>query len=188
MDSQYIRQVLAGDTNAFRYFIQTYRDMGFTIAMSMLKDEQSAEETVHDAFVNAFKALSKFNQSSKFSTWFYRIVVNEALRRLKDRKKEKIDFVEEYDIEPASENQILLLEAKERKMLINEALNRLSPDLSLVLHLFYLEDCSLREVEAITGWSPSKIRVSLHRGRKQMLTILNILLKEIPANGPASKK
>jgi RNA polymerase sigma factor (sigma-70 family) len=178
MDSDYIRQVLAGDTDAFRYFIQTYRDMAFTIAMSILKDENSAKEVVNDAFVNAYKALSKFKQSSKFSTWFYRIVVNEALRRLKTQKTEKIDFIENYDAGPATEDLDLPLEATERKMLINEALDRLPPDESLVLRLFYLEECSIKEVETITGWSSSKVKVSLHRARKHMLAILNILQKE----------
>jgi RNA polymerase sigma factor (sigma-70 family) len=178
MDSEYIRQVLAGDTNAFRYFIQTYRDMAFSIAMSILKDENSAKEVVNDAFVNAYKALSKFKQSSKFSTWFYRIVVNEALRRLKDRKLEKIDFVDDYDAGPATQDLILPLEERERKILINEALDRLPPDESLVLRLFYLEECSIKEVETITGWSSSKVKVSLHRARKRMLAILNILQKE----------
>jgi RNA polymerase sigma factor (sigma-70 family) len=178
MDSDYIRQVLAGDTDAFRYFIQTYRDMAFTIAMSILKDENGAREVVNDAFVNAYKALPKFKQSSKFSTWFYRIVVNEALRGLKDRKMEKIDFVDDYGAGPATQDLILSLEARERKILINEALDRLPPDESLVLRLFYLEECSIKEVGTITGWSSSKVKVSLHRGRKHMLTILNILQKE----------
>jgi RNA polymerase sigma factor (sigma-70 family) len=177
MESEYIRQVLAGDTDAFRYFIQTYRDMAFTLAMSMLKDENSAKEVVNDAFVNAYKALPKFKQTSKFSTWFYRIVVNEALRRLNARRMDKIDFVNDYDVEPATDDLVLPLEERERKILINEALDRLPPDESLVLRLFYLEECSIKEVESITGWSSSKVKVSLHRARKHMLAILNILIK-----------
>lgn len=77
------------------------------------------------ALRNAYKALPKFKQSSKFSTWFYRIVVNEALRRLKDRKMEKIDFVDDYGAGPATQDLILSLEARERKILINEALDRM---------------------------------------------------------------
>ena len=158
--------------------------MAFTIAISILKDEYRAEEVVHDAFVNAFKALPKFRQSSKFSTWFYRIVVNEALQRLKKRKNEKIDFVDDFDAEPVAEDLILSLEAKERKILINEALNRLPADESLALRLFYLEESSIKEVEAITGWSSSKVKVSLHRGRKHMLILLNKLLNKTSNNGP----
>lgn len=162
--------------------------MAFTIAISILKDEYRAEEVVHDAFVNAFKALPKFRQSSKFSTWFYRIVVNEALQRLKKRKNEKIDFVDDFDAEPVAEDLILSLEAKERKILINEALNRLPADESLALRLFYLEESSIKEVEAITGWSSSKVKVSLHRGRKHMLILLNKLISKTSNNGPDGKK
>jgi RNA polymerase sigma factor (sigma-70 family) len=184
MDSHYIRQVLAGDTDAFRYFIRTYRDTAFSIAMSMLKDENSAKEVVNDAFVNAYKALPKFKQSSKFSTWFYRIVVNEAFLRLKHRKMEKIDFVDDYAVEPAAGNLILPMEVRERTILINQALDRLPTDESLVLRLFYLEECSIKDVEAITGWSSSKVKVSLHRARLVsagilILTFLFLLEKVI---------
>lgn len=188
MDNYYIRQAMIGDTDAIRSIIKDYRDMAFSIACSILKDEHSSEEVVHDAFVNAFKALPKFNQSSKFSTWFYRIVVNQALQRLKKRKTDKIDFVENFDTEPVVEDYILSLEAKERKKLINDALNRLPPDESLALRLFYLEEISIKEVEMITGWSASKVKVSLHRARKHLLTILNKLLNETSNNGTAGKK
>jgi RNA polymerase sigma factor (sigma-70 family) len=188
MDNYYIQQALIGDTDAIRSIIKAYRDMAFTIAISILKDEYSAEEVVHDAFVNAFKGLPRFNQSSKFSTWFYRIVVNQALQRLKKRKKDKIDFVDNFDAEPVAEDLILSLDAKERKILINEALNRLPTDESLALRLFYLEESSIKEVGAITGWTASKVKVSLHRARKHMLIILNKLLNKTSNNGTAKKK
>jgi len=70
----------------------------------------------------------------------------------KTQKTEKIDFIENYDAGPATEDLDLPLEATERKMLINEALDRLPPDESLVLRLFYLEECSIKEVETITGF------------------------------------
>ena len=70
MDVLYIRKVLGGDTEAFSYFITTYKHMAFSIAMSVLKDSFLAEEAVQKAFINAFRNLDSFHQQSKFSTWF----------------------------------------------------------------------------------------------------------------------
>lgn len=188
MEDDYIQQALIGNTDALRYFIKTYRDMAYTIAMSILRDEHSAEETVHDAFVKAFKGLAKFNRSSKFSTWFYRIVVNEALQRAKKRRREKIILIASYDAEPVDEELILSLEARDRRIMINDALRRLPPDESLVLRLFYLEESSIKEVQTITGWSTSKIKVCLHRARKHLLIVLNKINNEIDNHGISGKE
>lgn len=177
MDNLYIQKIRDGDTDAFRYFINAYRDMAFTIAMSVLKDEQMAEEVVQDAFLKAYNGLAKFNQRSKFGTWFYRIVTNEALQRLKKNRREQINFTEEYNDEPVDESFLLSLDAKEQTYLINEALNRLSSNESLALRLFYLEENSLKDVAEITGWSESNIKVMLHRARKNILILLNKPLK-----------
>ena len=75
MDEQYIRRVIEGDTNAFRFIISKYKDMSFSIAISIVKSDLTAEEAVQDAFVKAFQNLRKFKFKSKFSTWLYKIVV-----------------------------------------------------------------------------------------------------------------
>lgn len=177
MDDLYIQKIRDGDVSAFRYFIDTYQDMAFTIAMSVLKDEQMAEEAVQDAFLKAYNGLVKFNRRAKFSTWFYRIITNEALRRLKKNKRDQVRFVEKCSDEPADETFLLSLDAKEQAYLINEALNRLPPKESLALRLFYLEENSLKDIKEITGWSESNTKVILYRARKNMLILLNRILK-----------
>lgn len=87
MDNLYIDKVLGGDTEAFRYFLRTYKDMGYNIAISILNDEYFAEEVVQDAFMKVFNGLKSFKRKSKFKTWFYRIVVNESFQRLKKLKR-----------------------------------------------------------------------------------------------------
>ena len=163
----------------------TYRDMAFTLAMSVLKDRAAAEDAVQDAFVEAFQALPRFRRTAKFSSWLYRIVVHRALKQLKKQQREKLTFLENRDDEPIDEGLLLSWEAKERRTRINEGLDRLAPDESLALRLFYLEECSIHEVKEITGWSSAKVKVCLHRGRKHLLILLNKQLKE---NGEAQNR
>lgn len=157
MDEIYIRKVCEGDAESFRYFIKTYKDMAYSLAISIVKDEFRAEEVVQDAFVKAFHGLKSFNQKSKFSTWFYRIVVNESFSHLKKINKEVIQFRQDYDTEIPDENDILALQNEEQAFLVNEALKMLSANESLALRLFYLEETSINTLCEVTGWSSQTI-------------------------------
>ena len=178
MDDFYIKKVLSGDIQAFRYFVKQYKDMAFSVAMSVIKEEFSAEEVVQDAFLKAFKALSSFNQKSKFSSWLYRIVLNESYAKLKKMKRDMVSYAENYDEEIIDESILLDLKADEQSYLINTALNELSPKESVALRLFYLQEESIKEVCVITGWTEANTRVILHRARKNMLTVVNSLFKK----------
>lgn len=177
MDEIYIRKVCEGDTESFRYFLKQYKDMAFSVAISVVKDEFIAEEVVQDAFMKAFNALKSFNRQSKFSTWFYRIVSNESFMRLKKMKRDIISFNPDYNNDIADESVLLSLQADEQTYLINEALKKLPPNESLALRLFYLEEESIKAVCEITGWSESNTKVILHRARKNMLIAVNQLMK-----------
>ncbi len=177
MDDVFIKKVCAGDKDAFRYFVAKYKDMGFTVAVSLVKDEFTAQEVVQDAFVKAYRNLSSFSNRSSFRTWFYRIVVNEALMRLKRDKKEFISYTGELSNETVDQNTLATLKEEEQVYLINEALQKLPPKESLALRLFYLEEESIKEVCEITGWTESNSKVILHRARKNMFMIMHQLLK-----------
>jgi RNA polymerase sigma-70 factor (ECF subfamily) len=165
MDNIYIDKVLSGDIEAFRYFIKTYKDMGFNLAVSIIKDEQYAEEIVQDAFMKAFKGLKSFKRTAKFKSWFYRIVVNEAFQRLRSNKRGlQLNYLEESD------KKLLKYQADdtqdERIDKIRAVLKMLPPKEGLVLNLFYLEETSVKDIGKITGWTTSNIKVILHRARK----------------------
>jgi len=177
MDDLYISKVCAGDENAFRYFIKTYKDMAFSIAVSVVKDEFTAQEVVQDAFVKAFHHIRSFSKRSSFSTWFYRIVTNEALMRLRKMKKEIIAFTADLTVEVMDENALASLKEEEQHYLVNEALQKLPAKESLALRLFYLQEESVKEVCEITGWSESNTKTILHRARKNMFGILTQLMK-----------
>lgn len=177
-DDLHIRNVLEGDEGAFRYFITEYKDMAFTVAISIVKEDSIAQEVVSDAFLKAFNSLRSFKKEALFSTWLYRIVVNEALMRLRKTKREIITFNADYDRDVQDEDALFCLEESEQSHLINEALKMLSPNESLVLRLFYLQEENIRSVCDITGMSASNVKVTLHRGRKNMFRIIGQLKKQ----------
>ena len=178
MDEICINQILQGDSQAFRQLITKYKDMAYSIAMSVVKDEFYAEEILQESFLIAYDKLATFKGNSKFSTWFYRIVINQSFKIAKKHKTEFVDFVETPpEISDEIENTILKLELDDQKHYITEALKKITPKESLILRLFYLDENSIEEIRSITGWSSSNIKVILHRARINLKHILTEIYK-----------
>jgi RNA polymerase sigma factor (sigma-70 family) len=175
MELTYIRQIIAGDTERFGYFVNTYKHLAFTIAFRIVNNHEDAEEVVQDAFVKAYTSLHNFRQDSKFSTWLYKIVVNTALSKTRRKKLSTADndatVIEEIAIE-GLENAYAKLAHEEQKRIINAALDEMNMEDSLLLTLFHLQELSLDEIMEITGIPKENIKVKLHRARKKMFTIL----------------
>ena len=176
MDDLYLKKIIDGDTGSFRYFIQKYKDAGYSLAMSVVKDEFQAQEVLQNAFIKAYSGLATFKGKSKFSTWFYRILINEAFKSSK-RKNNRTHIeliagkIPDSDYFEASDKE------EYQKHCINEALERINPRERLALRLFYLEECSVEEITEITGWTESNVKVILHRARGHMKQALESCYK-----------
>lgn len=177
IDAALIESVKKGDTQAFRLLVDKYKDVSLSLACSILKDKEKAEDVLQNAFMKVFQKANSFKHQSAFSSWLYRIVVNTAYNELK-RNKSYLDLNDVNTIEPLTNEKtaIQYLKEEEQKKYVILALDKLKADEALVLRLFYLCDMSLKEVQQITNFTSSKIKVDLHRGRKNMEIVLRGLL------------
>lgn len=177
IDVVLIESVKKGDTQAFRQLVDKYKDVSLSLACSILKDKEKAEDVLQDAFMKVFQKANGFKHQSAFSSWLYRIVVNTAYNELKRNKSySDLDDLNSTESLANDKTAIQYLKEEEQKTYVILALNRLKPDEALVLRLFYLCDMSLKEVQEITNFTSSKIKVDLHRGRKNMEMALRGLL------------
>ncbi len=176
MEDIYIERVKKGDVEAFRYIVRQYQHMAYSVAMSVVKNEFLAQEVVQEAFINIYQNIGQFKRQSKFSTWMYRIVINKAFRM---GEKERRYTVEPKDAieEEVDDSYMDGLATDDRKYYINEVLFRMPTNESLALRLFYLQEMSIKEMQEVTGWSLSNIKVLLHRARNRFQTELNSMLK-----------
>ncbi|MDY8137680.1 RNA polymerase sigma factor [Aquimarina sp. 2201CG5-10] len=165
-ETDLIYRIRDGDTNAFRQLVNTYKDVSLSLSFSILKDQDLAEDVLQDAFIKVFEKIDTFKFGAKFSTWLYRIVVNTSYNALKKSKNHyhRLDTDKEINV---SVNDTALRQLKEddQKKYIQIALENLRSDEALVLRLFYLCELNINEIKQSTGFSKSKIKVDLHRGR-----------------------
>ncbi|WP_339869067.1 RNA polymerase sigma factor [uncultured Algoriphagus sp.] len=179
-DQHYIKKTLEGNLNAYGQLIQKHEKYVYTLALRILKNREEAEEAAQDAFMKAFHALKNFEGNSKFTTWLYKIVYNEALGRLRKSKNYtiKLDEVEVLDSDSIDYlDGLKSLQLIERKELIKQGLDALKPAESAVLTLFYLEEQSIKEIEEIMSLTSSHVKILLHRGRKSLLESLRAITK-----------
>lgn len=172
-DFELISKINKGDTAAFRELIFIYKDVSLSLAFSILKNKVLAEDILQDVFVKVYEKLNTFKFKSSFKTWLYRIVVNTCYNEIKKAKNNTIPLDDNLNISVLDRSR--LSETEQRKY-INFALEKLRPDESLVLRLHYLCELSIKEIEEITGFKSSKIKVDLHRGRDNMHFQLKQLL------------
>jgi RNA polymerase sigma-70 factor (ECF subfamily) len=180
-DQIYIDKVLDGDTSSYSYFVEEYKDMAYTVALKIVRNTEDAEEVAQDSFIKAFQQLKTFQGKSKFSTWLYTIVYRTAISKTR-KKKIEITNIDEYVIDnystDTSFSQIEELKHKEQQKYIKAAIDRL-PELDAVLvTLFYINDNSLDEIEKITGYTKTNIKVRLFRARKKLYKSLEYFLKK----------
>lgn len=175
LDRHIIQRIKEGDMQAFRYMVDAYKDMSLSLVVSIIKNQVMAEDVLQEAFIKVFQKIHTFKFKASFSTWLYRIVVNTSYNELKRNR-----FTSQIDtLETVSEFQLNkedLLQEENQKRFINLALGAINADEALVLRLFYLSEMSIKEIVKITGFSSSKVKVCLHRGRDNLNFQLRKLL------------
>jgi RNA polymerase sigma factor (sigma-70 family) len=178
-DSDYvlIDKILRGDLFASRTLVDRHKDYAFTIAYRILNNREEAEEAAQDAFVKAFNAFNNFNRDAKFTTWFYRIVVNAALSIQQKKKLATQDIDTAYNIS-GDDNERNRHKKQEQRYYIEKALKLLSPDDVTVITLFYLKEQSLEEIAETLNIETNTIKVKLHRARKRLGDVMQDILKE----------
>jgi len=179
-DQIYIDRVLQGDTNAFAYLVNKYKNLTYTVAMKIVRNHEDAEEVAQDSFIKAYSQLHTFKGESKFSTWLYTIVYRNSITKIR-KKKITTTNIDSYVIDNHKSDydfpQIEAIKNGEQKKYIAEAIDNLPETDAFLITLYYLDESSVEEIEQITGLTKTNVKVKLFRARKKLYNELSLLLK-----------
>jgi RNA polymerase sigma-70 factor, ECF subfamily len=181
-DGDLVDAARKGDADAFRTLFERYHRRAYSLAYGVVHNADDALDVVQDAFIKAHKYLDKFEGTSSFYTWLYRIVMNLAIDHLrKHRKSRAVDFsdaaVREDDASVGDEAllpKILgghpgrALVDKEIRGRIEVALAELSDNHRAVLVMRELEGLSYEEMAQVMGCSKGTIMSRLFHARRNM--------------------
>lgn len=157
-----------GEPEAFRELFETYRNKVYSIALRFAGDEAAAMDIAQDTFLKLFSSIQDFRGESTFETWVYRVVVNSCL----DRQRKLSRFV------PMAEEFLATLRASgdalagmlraELAGRIRAAVDKLSPELRIVVVLRYTEGLSYDQIAEVLGCSAGTVASRLNRAHKAL--------------------
>lgn len=173
-EQRIIAQILAGKSDEFAYFLDTYGQQVFALIARMTDSDEDAEELTQDTFMKAYEHLHQFNGGSSFSTWLYRIAYNTTLSALRKRQVETTVVSDRLwqNLEDTQVDSALDDSSEERIEALQRALRQLPPDERALVSLFYEEERSIGEIAGILGQTESNVKVRLHRLRKKLYVLM----------------
>jgi RNA polymerase sigma-70 factor (ECF subfamily) len=179
-EHEILARVIAGDVEAFEYFVVTYQKRMTRFVYTLLRDPSEADVITQDVFVKAFRALPEFQGQSAFETWLTRIAIN-AVRDHIRRRKPVVYFSELRSdpnddgpelpaaFDPADgtspERDLLSRDIRRR---IAEALVDLSPRQRAVFVMKHYEEKSIAEIVEATGLDEGTIKSHLFRAARKL--------------------
>lgn len=150
----------------FERLIEEYADRIYNIALRITGHPQEAEDVMQEAFLNAFRSWASFRGEATPATWLYRIAVNAALERA--RQRHPLDFLSEVveeDIQDWSSSVVELVQRAELQERVLAGIQLLPPDLRVVLVLRDIDGLSTAEAAAALEISEAALKSRLHRAR-----------------------
>lgn len=157
-----------GDKNAFRWVVQTYQRMLFSLAVKMLADEEEAKDAVQETFIRAWQHICSYDERKSLSTWLYTIATRLCLDRIRHlRFTTHLPEDEEAMRRLASESDTHReLECGEWVKIVRLMSEGMSEKQRLVFTLCQLEGLSSDEVEQITGLDARQVKSNLYVARQ----------------------
>lgn len=183
-DQSLIRQVRAGDVDAFGGLVLRYQDRLFGTLAHLLGSLDDARDVTQDAFVLAFEKLSTFRGDSAFYSWLFRIAYNAAMtRKRKDRRQPaSIDETrqqrgDELRDERADADPAAALDTAERQTMVRRALDELAEDYRTAIILKEIEGLRYDEIADMVGCPIGTVRSRIHRARHELREKLSRTIK-----------
>lgn len=175
-DEVLCQRIAGRDDTAFDLLVARWQGRTYRLAWSILRDVEDARDLSQEAFVRLYETAASFQGRARFSTWFYRILVNLCLdhrrRRVGWRRLLVTDTAgggDEPDTplverQPGETGDPADAVDQERMMArLWEAVHRLSPQQRAAILLQVQEDLSTPEIAEVLRCSEATVRVHLHR-------------------------
>ncbi|MBN2000550.1 RNA polymerase sigma factor [candidate division KSB1 bacterium] len=159
-----------GDFAAFDKLVQTFQNYAYALAFRFLNHTTDAEDVVQEAFIRVWKNIKSFNMNKKFTTWFYRIVVNLCYDRQKYLKRKTRHFLSFHESNQDFFDENTNLEENITNRSRIDSIFKIVQDLPLKQKMIFIlrdfQDFDLLEIAEILGISNNSVRSHLSQARR----------------------
>lgn len=181
------------EADAFRAIIKTHNQRLYRIARGVVRNDSEAEDIVQEAYVRAFAALATFRGDASLATWLSRIVINEALGRLRKRRRTVAmpaspeAQIIQFPLNPSDDPERTMAQ-RQILRLVERATDNLPDVYRTVFIARVIEGLNIEETADLLGVRPETVKTRLHRARALVRKALDdeigpVLLDAFPFAG-----
>ncbi|MEE4312237.1 MAG: sigma-70 family RNA polymerase sigma factor [candidate division KSB1 bacterium] len=176
-DKTIIQLALEGDQKAYTEILCRYRTAIYNLIYKMVRNHEETEDLVQEAFIKAFSSLATFNEEYAFSTWLYKIAINNCIDHFRKKKLKTFsidtpiqskDGVITREFSDTSFVPDRTLLSKEKSRLIQEAIDRLPEKYKVSIVLRHNEDRSYEEISKILDIPLGTVKARIFRAREML--------------------
>lgn len=180
-DTLLIKRALHGDQKAFKKLRFKYHDAIYNLVYRMIHDKEEVEDLTQEAFIKAFTSLSSFNEEYAFSTWLYKIASNNSIDYIRKKKLQTFsidkpieskdsDFT--FEVPDSTFEPDLELIARQRKNMLEEAVNALPPKYRQVILMRHVDELEYQEIAKQLKLPLGTVKAHIFRAREMLYKYL----------------
>jgi RNA polymerase sigma-70 factor, ECF subfamily len=177
-DELIVKFVLKGNTQLFSEIVNRYKEKVYSLTYRFTEDMGEAQDLSQEVFITVYKKLYTFKESSRFSTWLYRINYNLCIdwqRKNKKRKKMNVEVNDNIESGNSFNLEDSFIETQKRGA-VRSSINSMDEKYRTVLILFHFEGFSYEDIGEVLGIPVKTVETRLYRAR-------GILKKELSRYG-----
>jgi RNA polymerase sigma-70 factor (ECF subfamily) len=180
-DLNLVKLARNGDRNAYRVLVERYQRKVYSVCYGMVRNPDDAMDMVQETFIRVFKNIERFEGSSSFYTWIYRIASNCCIDHIrKAQRAREVDYDDTIGRDESADGEEVtlpdrlgispahVLSRRELVTKIEDALQTLSPAHREAILLREVEGLSYQEIADALGISIGTVMSRLHHARKNM--------------------
>lgn len=162
-DSQIIRAVRDGNSEAFGKLVKKYEDFVFTLIHGLVQSEEAAKDITQETFLRAYRGIRRFRFGASFKTWLYRIAFNATMSHLRRNSYATASDMGavEYPVTDQRYDHALHLT-------MEKLIGLLKPSLRAAIIFHYYDDLKYDEISKIMNCPVGTVKIRLYRAKYEL--------------------
>lgn len=167
-DLELVNQCLNGNNEAFDQLVLRYQLPMYRTALSIIQNPDMARDIAQNGFIKSWEKLDTYNSKYRFYSWLYKIIINESLNAKRGLQQTETLISEENNDQTPFQDLV----EKEQKEKLHRAINLLSKDQKIVIHLRHFEELSYSEISDVLEIEEKTVKSRLYSARMKLRELM----------------
>ncbi|MCR8644744.1 sigma-70 family RNA polymerase sigma factor [Paenibacillus sp. N1-5-1-14] len=167
-DEQLIESIRQGHVDAYRYLVDRHKGRVFTFIYQMVGQRETAEDLAQEVFIKVFRNLEHYRGDAKFTTWLYRMIMNQVIDYRRSQKRKPLQMVLDKVKDWWADDNLGpegIAVKQEQRDTVHHLLAGLPDKYRDIMFLYHFEELSYQEIAALMNLPIKTVETRLYRGK-----------------------